>query len=241
MSELSNSAGGQIVISPTVCVVLHMHHSVYSVHMRADWHRACNASLHSPLIRPALLRAHAHSDLIHTTHTYMHPQGRKQEVAYMLGLLKSIFSFHLLLLPIIYLSCLSCHYDSLKIHSLIYSTLPEEQSICVCLCVHLKMRNGFLCACMREWIWERKKRNFCICKYTFVWHRHASAFVLVKTDYMSLFQSVCTFKDFGLKGEYHMQAGPLVTRCCHIIISGAVWQSGCSDEMNCGPFKGCIL
>lgn len=66
----------------------------------------------------------------------------------MLGLLKSIFSFHLLFL-IIYPSCLSCHHHSLKIHSLIYFSPRGVEHVWV----YLKMRNGCLHA--HVWIWIR--------------------------------------------------------------------------------------
>lgn len=84
------------------------------------------------------------------THTHTHTHAHKQETegrACMLGLLKSIFSFHLLLPPIIYLSCLSCHHHSSKLHSLIYSTVPEGLSIHVCSSVCI-------------WGW---KMAFCVC------------------------------------------------------------------------------
>lgn len=69
-----------------------------------------------------------------TKHTHKHS---------MVGLSKSIFSFHLLS-PIIYLSC---HRLSLKLHSLIYSAVPERVWAPRVHWEYLWMKNGFVLIC----------------------------------------------------------------------------------------------
>lgn len=126
----------------------------------------------------------------------MHAQGRKQEVVYMLGLRKSIFSFHLLLLPIIYLSC---HYDSLKIHSLIYSTLPEERSMCVCTYVYI-WRWG-MDVRVRVNVYEREREENPAYANTRLSGKHAllHSYKLITCLCFSVCVSVCLFKAFRLK------------------------------------------